>query len=102
IAGCSRLIDAPDTANAMRAWAFSGRASVSADPERAMADVDSSINLDPNSSSSYFIRGQFWTLRNDYDRALADYAKGLRLDPKNVYALNSRAWLWQAQGNFDK
>jgi hypothetical protein len=56
------------------------------DFERAIADYDTAIQLDPTQSDVYVLRGNAWFMKGKYDRARADYDQALKVDPKNAYA----------------
>ena len=52
------------------------------DNDRAIADFNEAIRLDPKSSLTFRNRGDAYTDKGDHDRALADYSEAIRLDPK--------------------
>jgi tetratricopeptide (TPR) repeat protein len=54
--------------------------------DRAIADFNEAIRLDPGSAISYSNRGQAYYAKQDYDRAIADYNEAIRLDPKAATA----------------
>ena len=62
-------------------------------PEKAIADYDEAIRLDPKYADAFFNRGGVWYHKKEYDKAIADYDEAIRLDPANSGASNSRAWL---------
>jgi len=51
--------------------------------DRAIADFDQAIRLDPKNTDAYTVRGMAWEAKGDFDRAIADYDQAIRLDPKN-------------------
>lgn len=51
------------------------------DYNRALADLDESIRLDPNSFEAYFLRGSVYDDLKNYDHAIADYSKAIELSP---------------------
>jgi len=53
------------------------------DYDRAIADYNEAIRLDPKNSIAYGNRGNVYKDKGDYDRAIADYNEAIRLDPKN-------------------
>jgi lipoprotein NlpI len=73
-------------------WAAKG------EHQRAIADYDSAIRLDPKFAEAYFNRGHAWANRGDPDRAIADYGAAIRLNPKDPAALASRAAEWLLKG----
>ena len=62
--------------------------------EKAIADYNEAIGLDPKNALAYNNRGSAWRKKKEYDKAIADYNEATRLDPKYARAYNSRAWLW--------
>ena len=62
--------------------------------DKAIADYDEAIRLDPKYAVAYHNRGNAWYLKHEYDKAIADYGEAIRLEPKYASAYNMRAWLW--------
>ena len=60
------------------------------DFDRAAADYDQAIKLDPKFAPSYLNRGLLWQAKKDYDRAIADFDQAIRLAPDNAAAVNAR------------
>ncbi len=54
--------------------------------DKALADLDAAIRLDPKSAYAYLERAGCYYMQGRYDRALADTNQSLRLDPKNADA----------------
>jgi tetratricopeptide (TPR) repeat protein len=52
--------------------------------DRAIADYDEAIRLDPNSGAIFNERGIAYKARGDFDRAIADLTEGIRLAPGNA------------------
>ncbi|MFH0701024.1 MAG: tetratricopeptide repeat protein [Candidatus Woesearchaeota archaeon] len=50
------------------------------DPGKAKEHLDKAIELNPNFSQAYNLRGRCFKYLNDYDSALADYLKTIALD----------------------
>ena len=61
--------------------------------DKAIADFNRAIRLNPNYALAYYKRGNAWRDKKQYDKALADYTEAIRLDPKDADAANNRAWL---------
>jgi tetratricopeptide (TPR) repeat protein len=59
------------------------------DEEKALADFDEAIRLDPHYAVSLFNRGNMWFNKSDYDRAIADYEQAVRVDPSYSPAWNA-------------
>jgi tetratricopeptide (TPR) repeat protein len=82
IAACSRVIAA---GRGNLAWAYHYRGfayQTKGDHDRAIADYDAAIRLDPKNALPYFNRGFAYQTKGDNDRAIADYDAAIRLDPK--------------------
>ena len=62
--------------------------------DKAIADYNEAIRLDPKDAAAYDNRGNAWQAKGEYDKAIADYNEAIRLDPKDADAYNGRAWLW--------
>jgi len=61
--------------------------------DKAIADYDEAIRLDPKYVPAYNNRGLAWAAKKDYDKAIADYDEIIRLDPKEASAWNNKAYL---------
>jgi tetratricopeptide (TPR) repeat protein len=61
--------------------------------EKAIADYDEAIRLDPKQAAAHANRGIAWQKLGRYDIASADWKEAIRLDPKNVNAHCALAWL---------
>jgi len=51
------------------------------DNDRAIADYDEAIRLDPTYTFAYYNRGDAWEQKHDFQKALADYNKFVELAP---------------------
>ena len=60
------------------------------DNDRAIADYNEAIRLDPKSRESLLNRGVAYRRQGRCDRAIADYNEAIRLDPKTPKAYNNR------------
>jgi lipoprotein NlpI len=58
--------------------------------DRAIAEYDEAIRLDPNLAFAYNNRGVTYGAQGKFDRAVADYTETIRLDPKLAIAYSSR------------
>ncbi|MEM8865391.1 MAG: tetratricopeptide repeat protein [Planctomycetota bacterium] len=61
------------------------------DPETAFAMVDQLVEVNPEMSEAYVVRGQFLAGTERQDEAEADFDKALELDSKNVEALLAKS-----------
>ena len=51
-----------------------------ADNDKAIADYDEAIQLDPKFTWAYVNRGYAWTIKKEFDKAIADYTAAIRID----------------------
>ena len=59
------------------------------DDDRAIADYDTAISLEPDCAEAYGRRGDAHFNKRNYDRAIADYDAALRRDPHDEAVLGS-------------
>ena len=89
LAECGALIDNEKTAKADRIKVLIARAAVFTRKdqiERAIADYDSALQLDPTVADIYNTRGELWWKKGDRPRALADFAAAIKLNPDHLAA----------------
>ncbi len=72
------------------------------DNDRAIADYNEAIRLDPKYAIAYNNRGIAYRAKGDNDRAIADYSEAIRLDPKYAVAFNNRGIAYRAKGDHDR
>jgi tetratricopeptide (TPR) repeat protein len=60
------------------------------DYDRAIADYNEAIRLNPNDDYAYNNRGNAYHAKGDYDRAIADCNEALRLNPNGANTYNNR------------
>src|SRR5262249_22517389 len=90
IADCTEAIRLRGTKRfAGDAGLYAGRANLylaHAETDRALADYDESLRLDPKSAWVHYCRGYARTRKGEWDRAIADFDEGKRLagDDKNL------------------
>jgi len=70
------------------------------DIDRAIAELDQAIRIDPNFAQAYYSRGIAHS-RRDRDRAIADYTSAIRLNPNFADAYNNRSLLYLIRGDND-
>src|SRR5947207_11766173 len=81
IAACTRFIGAQNAKPQDLLFAHMNRGikyRLGADYDRAIADFDAAIKLDPKHSPSYRQRGWAYQYKRDYDRAFADADEAMR------------------------
>jgi tetratricopeptide (TPR) repeat protein len=69
------------------------------DLERAIADFDKAIRIDPRYTDAYIRRGRAWHARGDLDRAIADCDRAIRIDPRSALAYNNRGIAREDKGD---
>jgi lipoprotein NlpI len=88
IAACSRTIVSGEFRGAELAPFYVARGlhyKDNRDLDRAIADLDQAIRLDPKDAGAYGNRGDAWRAKGDLDRAIADYDEAIRINPKNAF-----------------
>ncbi len=61
--------------------------------DRAIAEFNEALRLDPKHAGAYFQRGFALQSKGDYARAITDYLEVTRIEPANANPHNSAAWL---------
>jgi lipoprotein NlpI len=69
------------------------------DNDRAIADFDQVIRLDPKDVDAYFNRGKAYHGKGDDDLAIADYNQAIRLEPKADRVFFARGLAYFAKGD---
>ena len=88
-----------------RAVALKNRGDAYADKgdlDRAIADYNEAIRLDPKYAVALKNRGNMYDDKGDLDRAIADYNEAIRLDPQYAVAFNDRGNVYAAKGDLDR
>jgi tetratricopeptide (TPR) repeat protein len=86
IASCGAVIDNDKTRSADRLRALLARAGAyvrKQQDDRAIADYDVALKLDPTLADIFNARGELWRKKGDRPRALADFGAALRLNPQH-------------------
>ncbi len=89
IAVCSAPIDNDKTAKSDRLKALIARAAAYARKDqldRAIADDDLALRLDPSLADVFNARGELWRKKGDRAKALADFGAALKLNPQHAAA----------------
>ena len=105
ISGCTRIIEAGEEPSENLALAYYNRGrsySDKGDYDRAIADYDRAIELQPSYVIAYNNRGAAYGSKGDYDRAIADYDKAIQLQPDYAVAYNNRGWVYFKKGQYDR
>jgi tetratricopeptide (TPR) repeat protein len=89
VAACGPVIDNEKTAKADRIRALLARAAVFTRKDqldRAIADDDAVLRLDPTLADTFNDRGELWWKKGDRPKALADFAAAIKLNPDHPAA----------------
>src|SRR5271166_5368995 len=70
--------------------------------DRAIADYDEAIRLNPNLALAFTNRGFAYYKKGEYDRAIADYNEAIRLNPNLAVAFNNRGLGYGNKGEYDR
>jgi tetratricopeptide (TPR) repeat protein len=105
VANCTRLIDSGRVPESELFHAVNSRGIAwhdAGDFDRAIADFDRAIQLNPEHADAFYNRGVAWSAKGDAERAVADYSAAIALQPSHVRALNNRGDLFDRRGEFDR
>jgi tetratricopeptide (TPR) repeat protein len=105
IAACDRVIASGKFGGSRLAFAYYNRGLAKlemGDYDRAIADFDAAIRLDPASAAAFNNRGGAWYAKGDQDRAIADFDKAIQLDPACAFAYHNRGEVWRDKGDFNR
>jgi tetratricopeptide (TPR) repeat protein len=69
--------------------------------DRAIADYDQSVKLNPNSAVGRLCRAHGNYARNAFDAAIADFNEAIALDPNSAPAFLGRGVAYRAKGDID-
>src|SRR4051812_29003810 len=72
------------------------------DYDKAIADYNEAIRLDPKHALAYYNRGLSYAMKGDHDKAIADYNEAIRLDPKDQSGYQARGYSFANKGDHDK
>jgi tetratricopeptide (TPR) repeat protein len=83
LAGCTRIIESSgDSLNRAMAYGNRGLAyRMKGDNDRAIADYNEAIRLEPSNALAYNNRGAAYARAGDFDRAISDYTEAIRINP---------------------
>jgi tetratricopeptide (TPR) repeat protein len=69
---------------------------------KALADFNEAIRLDPKSSTAFRQRANAWRKKGQFNKALADFDESIRLDPKCSTTFHLRGNGWLENGDFNR
>jgi TonB family protein len=72
------------------------------DYDRAIADLNTLIQLEPNRAEAYHNRGAAYGAKGDLDRAIADFDRAIQLNPRLKSAHYNRGGAYKLKGDHDR
>ena len=105
IIDCTRSINSGKWKGRYLAAFYSNRSAAyheQGDNDRALADLNKAIRLDPKFAMAFNNRGAAYNERSDNDRAIADYNEAIRIDPKLAMAFQNRGNAYSDKGDSDR
>ena len=103
IAVCGTLIADEKAPKADRVKALIARAAAfdrKDQIDRAIADYDMSLQLDPTLADIFNARGELWRRKGDRPRALADFGAAIKLNPDQTAAKAViKRWRWRSSAS---
>lgn len=69
--------------------------------DRAIADFDQALNLDPSSTFALNNRGTAYARKGQYDRAIEDFDQAIGLNPNYAITYNNRGSAYAKNGKYD-
>ena len=70
--------------------------------EKAFADCNAVLRLDPNSPSPTAPGGAYWSKRGEWEKAVADCSEAIKLDPKDSLSYCTRGSAYRQLDETDK
>lgn len=105
IGACTAIIQSGKEDSQNLASAFNNRGSAykdRGDYDRAIADFNQAIRLDPKDATAFSNRGMAYGRKGQYDRAIEDFDQAIRLDSKFAAAFNNRGKAYELKGQHDR
>ncbi len=93
------------TDNNRKAILYANRGTVfykTGDYDRAIADFDKAIELNPNDAEAHLRLGVVWSKKGDHDRAIAYFNEAVKLRPKDAMMYIHRGVTYDEMGDFDQ
>jgi len=70
--------------------------------DKAIADYDEVIKINPNSEIAFLNRGLAWVANKEYNKAIADFDKVIEINPHSARAYFNRASVLRVLNDYDK
>jgi len=106
IRGCTQIIErGKRESRKNRSFAYTNRGIAyrkKGEVDRAIADYDEAIKLNPNVAEVYNNRGVAYEKKGEVDRAIADYTKAIALDPNVALAYTNRGSAYYRKGEYER
>jgi tetratricopeptide (TPR) repeat protein len=105
IAACARIITARHANRRDIKTAYVNRGQkyyMARDYDRAIADFDAALKLDPRDPIAFCNRGNAWSQKNEGNRAIADYTRAIAIDHGYAAAYTGRGLVYEGAGDRDK
>jgi lipoprotein NlpI len=105
IAGCTRIIEDAKQKPKARGVAFYNRGNayvLKGDHEKAIADFDEALKLEPKNASIYNNRGNARNDKGEGDAAMADFDAAIKTNPRYAAAYFNRGNAFAAKGETDR
>lgn len=101
-AGPAADLGAPDKQKAIALRNSGDDYAKKGDLDRAIADYDEAIRLDPTYPATFRARGETYGSKGEFDRAIADFTEAIRLDPNYALAYAQRALTYFLRADYDR
>ena len=98
VVGCSLLLLGCSRLKQKTPFQQGSSAYDNGDYDKALADFNQAIQLDPTYVFAYNNCGNVYLHKGDYDKAIADYDKAIQLDPKYAGAYDNRVKAYKVKG----
>ena len=72
------------------------------DYDKAFADFELAIRLDPTLANTFYNRGHTLSEMKEYDKAISDFNNAIRLKPDYPQAFGSRGFAWLHKKEYEK
>ncbi len=80
----------------------SGAYRAKGDFDRALANLDEALRLDPKSALALLERASIYHAKGEFDRAIADYDGAIAAQPKSAAAFSGRGETYRAKNDLDR